>query len=81
MRNACRVVSKGGRAGTQEVCIRVCTVATSQIMMRRPAEWFEGVVGCQAPSFYQGPCVRQKTFSMFTKNVLSRGRAVLESCS
>ena len=35
VRNACRVVSKSGRAGAQEVCIRVCTVATSQIMMRR----------------------------------------------
>ena len=35
VRNACRVVSKCGRAGAQEVCIRVRTVATSQIMMRR----------------------------------------------
>ena len=24
-----------GRAGVQEVCIRVCTVATSQIILRR----------------------------------------------
>ena len=35
VRNSCRVDSKSGRAGAQEVCIRVCTVATSQIMMRR----------------------------------------------
>ena len=28
-------MSMCGRAGAQEVCIRVCTVATSQIMMRR----------------------------------------------
>ena len=62
------MVSKCGRAGAQEVCIRVCTVATSQIMMRRvPTGWFEEVVGCQALSFYQeAVCVTQKTFSMFT---------------
>ena len=35
VRNACRVLSMCGRAGAQEVCIRVCTVVTSQITMRR----------------------------------------------
>ena len=49
VRNACRVVSKCGCGGVHEVSIRVCTVATSQIMMRRVRQWFEGVVA----SFYQ----------------------------
>ena len=67
VRNACRVVSKCGRAGVQEVCIRVCTVATSQIMMRRVRQggWREWWVA-RHRLFYQGPCVRQKTFSKFT---------------
>ena len=62
VRNACRVVSMCGRASAQEVCIRVCTVVTSQIMMRRVQqgglkEWWVA-----KRVFYQGPCVRQKTF-------------------
>uniref|UniRef100_A0A7S1AYG0 CPW-WPC domain-containing protein n=1 Tax=Noctiluca scintillans TaxID=2966 RepID=A0A7S1AYG0_NOCSC len=51
-------------AGSLYPCLHSCNVTNYDSSC--PAGWFEGVVGCQAPSFYQGPCVRQKTFSMFT---------------
>ena len=90
VRNACRVVSMCGRAGAQEVCIRVCTVVTSQIMMRRVQQGgFEGVVGCQARVLSGTVCETEDVFpcSQLRKkfggpvNVLLRDRAVLDSCS
>ena len=56
------VVSMCGRAGAQEVCIRVCTVVTSQIMMRRVQQGVLKEWWVAKRVFYQGRCVRRKTF-------------------